>query len=319
MKHGRSGLHATLWTAAALALALLPQRVHAAVLLGQQTVFSSVDSNSAGKAEAFRTTAAATGTVTSLSVYVDAGSTATALVAGLYADRGGTPGALLGQGTLARPAAGTWNTITVGGIAVTAGTVYWIALLGPTRSGTLRFRDSEPSGARSETSSATNLTTLPTTWRTGAVWTGSPAAAYGSSSSTLTAIAVAPASATAVVGATQPFTATGTYSDGSTANVTTSATWGSSNASVATVSTSGIATALSVGTTTVSAALGSISGSASLTVSAAVPESEPIAAEMVAVPTDSAVAMPEVLTVATEALEELHVAEVVTLAVLPSE
>jgi hypothetical protein len=265
--HGRRDLLATLWTAGALATAsLLPQSAHAAILLGQQTVLSGRDSNSAGTAEAFRTTAGVTGTVTSLTVFVDAGSGATALVAGIYTDRGGTPGALLGQGSLSRPVAGAWNSVTIPGAAVTAGTVYWIALLGPSGSGTLQFRDSEPRGARSETSRASNLTTLPATWLTGSVWTGSPAAAYGSSSVSLAAIAVAPASATAVVGAAQSFTATGTYSDGSTANVTSSATWSSSSPAVATVSASGVATALAVGTTTISAAIGSISGTASLTV-----------------------------------------------------
>ena len=69
---GRTGLHTTLWTAAVLATAsLLPQRAQATVLLGQQTVLTAADSNSAGKAEAFRTTAGATGTVTSLTVFVD--------------------------------------------------------------------------------------------------------------------------------------------------------------------------------------------------------------------------------------------------------
>ena len=267
---GRTGLHTTLWTAAVLATAsLLPQRAQATVLLGQQTVLTAADSNSAGKAEAFRTTAGATGTVTSLTVFVDTGSSATTLVAGIYADRGGTPGALLGQGRLSGPTQGAWNAITIPGVAVTAGTVYWIALLGPSGSGTLRFRDSEPSGGRSETSRTTNLTTLPATWSTGAVWTGSPAAAYGSSSASLTAIAVAPASATAVVGATQPFTATGTYSDGSSANVTSSATWSSSIPTVASMSSAGVATALAVGATSITAAIGSTSGSASLTVTPA--------------------------------------------------
>jgi hypothetical protein len=51
--------------------------------------------------------------------------------------------------------------------AVTAGTPYWLATLS-TQSGTLRFRDS--SGCKSEISQQTNLTTLPSTWVSGAVW-----------------------------------------------------------------------------------------------------------------------------------------------------
>ena len=45
---------------------------------------------------------------------------------------------------------------------------------------------------------------------------------------TLVSIAVTPANATNLVGATQQFTATGTYSDGSTQNITSQATWTSS-------------------------------------------------------------------------------------------
>lgn len=44
---------------------------------------------------------------------------------------------------------------------------------------------------------------------------------------TLNAITVTPASVSVAVGANQAFTATGTYSDGSTANITSSVTWAS--------------------------------------------------------------------------------------------
>src|SRR5689334_20346119 len=75
-------------------------------LIGDQTIYSSADSNAAGHAEAFRATAGASGTVISLSVYIDPSSRGTSLVAGLYTDNGGTPGSLLAQGQLTRPAAG---------------------------------------------------------------------------------------------------------------------------------------------------------------------------------------------------------------------
>src|SRR5690349_7280317 len=92
------------------------------VLLGDTAVEATADSDAAGTAEAFRTTAATAGTVVSLTVYVDAGSTATTLVAGLYADASGHPGALLGSGSLAAPASASWNTVTLPSApAVTAG------------------------------------------------------------------------------------------------------------------------------------------------------------------------------------------------------
>jgi hypothetical protein len=91
--------------------------------------------------------------------------------------------------------------------------------------------------------------------------TGNPAA--------LTAISVTPASASIAAGASQQFTATGTYSDGSTQDLSGSVLWSSSAASVASISSVGLVTGLAQGSTTIGAASGSISGSASLTITAA--------------------------------------------------
>jgi outer membrane protein assembly factor BamB len=164
------------------------------VLVGTQTIQAQVDSNAAGQAEAFKTTAVASGTVSSLSVYVDAGSTGITLVAGLYADNAGTPGALLTQGALSSPVGGSWNTINVPSANVVAGTAYWIAVLGPMNSGLLKFRD-KSGGTRAETSSQKNLASLPASWTTGGVYSDSPMAAYASGSgSSQPIISVTPAS-----------------------------------------------------------------------------------------------------------------------------
>jgi hypothetical protein len=82
---------------------------------------------------------------------------------------------------------------------------------------------------------------------------------------TITSISVTPQNASLPIGATQQFTATGTFSDGSQGNVTASSAWSSSNSSVATVSTTGIATGITEGPTTIQAAIGSIYGSTALT------------------------------------------------------
>ena len=66
---------------------------------------------------------------------------------------------------------------------------------------------------------------------------------------------------------TEQFTATGTYSDGSHQNLTSTAAWTSSAPSVATVS-AGLATAIAAGSTNIQATSGSISGSTTLTVTA---------------------------------------------------
>ena len=86
---------------------------------------------------------------------------------------------------------------------------------------------------------------------------------------TLVSIAVTPANASIAAGTQQQYTATGTYSDGSHQNLTSSATWTSSATSVATISSGGLATGVAAGSTTIKATSGSISGSTSLTVTPA--------------------------------------------------
>lgn len=76
------------------------------------------------------------------------------------------------------------------------------------------------------------------------------------------------------LGTSEQYKATGTYSDGTTQDLTASATWSSTSQSVARISndpgTKGRATTVAVGSTTISAVSGSITGSTSLTVTPAV-------------------------------------------------
>ncbi|HEY6445567.1 MAG TPA: Ig-like domain-containing protein [Acidobacteriaceae bacterium] len=97
---------------------------------------------------------------------------------------------------------------------------------------------------------------------------GSATLTVTSTAPTLTSIAVTPAAPSITAGATQQFTATGTYSDGTTKNITNSVNWTSSNTSVATINGSGLATAVAAGTSTITASSGSVSGTAMLTVTA---------------------------------------------------
>ena len=73
----------------------------------------------------------------------------------------------------------------------------------------------------------------------------------------LVSISVTPTSPSIALGTTQQFTATGTYSDNSTQDLTTSATWSSSIRAVATISnapgSNGLATSVGDGTTTITA------------------------------------------------------------------
>jgi hypothetical protein len=83
---------------------------------------------------------------------------------------------------------------------------------------------------------------------------------------TITSIAVTPTAASFAVGATQQFTATATYSDNSTGDITSTANWSVANTAVATINSSGLATAVTAGSTSATASLQSISGTASFTV-----------------------------------------------------
>jgi hypothetical protein len=149
------------------------------VLVGNGATEANIDSNPAGTAEAFKTTAALSGSVTRLRVFVDASSTAGSVVVGLYSNNAaGHPGTLLATGTITAPAAGLDNQVTVPATAVTAGQTYWIAVLGPT--GLLKFRDRTAVGAgASETSSQTTLASLPATWTTGSPFPDGLASAVG--------------------------------------------------------------------------------------------------------------------------------------------
>jgi len=69
----------------------------------------------------------------------------------------------------------------------------------------------------------------------------------------LMSIAVTPTNPTIAKGATQQFIATGTYSDASTQNITTSVTWASSNLLAAAIAPGGLATGVGTGTSNITA------------------------------------------------------------------
>ncbi len=88
---------------------------------------------------------------------------------------------------------------------------------------------------------------------------------------TLTSLAVTPTSASLIQGHTQQITATGTYNDGSTKDLTGSATWATSDSTVATVSSGGLVTAASTisnppGTATITATSGTLTATSTITV-----------------------------------------------------
>jgi trimeric autotransporter adhesin len=91
---------------------------------------------------------------------------------------------------------------------------------------------------------------------------------------TLLSITVTPANSSIVPSSTQRFVATGTYSDGSSQDLTAAVAWASADLTISTISNSagsqGLAMGIATGVTTVSATLGSLSSTSTLTVNFAV-------------------------------------------------
>jgi hypothetical protein len=153
--------------------------VYGPPLLGEANVGRTVDSNTAGTAEAFKTQAGYSGQLSRVHLYVDSSSTASEGVIGVYSDRNGHPGSLQTQSTIGNLRAGSWNYVDVPSVSVTAGQRYWIAVLSPRGGSIIRFRDSA-GGGRAETSTQHNLNALPSQWSTDRVWASAPLSAYGS-------------------------------------------------------------------------------------------------------------------------------------------
>lgn len=83
---------------------------------------------------------------------------------------------------------------------------------------------------------------------------------------TLQAITVTPTNPTILSISKTGFKAVGSYSDGSSADITAQAAWSSANTAVATVTTAGVATTLTPGTVALTATLAGVSGTASIKV-----------------------------------------------------
>ncbi len=79
-------------------------------------------------------------------------------------------------------------------------------------------------------------------------------------------IAITPANPSVTAGLSTQLTATGTFSDGTTQDITATAFWSSSNGAVARISAPGLALGVSAGSATISASSGTITSSTKLTV-----------------------------------------------------
>ena len=73
-------------------------------------------------------------------------------------------------------------------------------------------------------------------------------------SATVVSISITPSLPSTAAGTTEQFTATATFSDNTTQNLTTDLSWASSNTAIATISSTGVVNAVGPGSTTISAA-----------------------------------------------------------------
>ena len=88
----------------------------------------------------------------------------------------------------------------------------------------------------------------------------------GSTTVALTSIAVTPAPSSIAAGANVQLTATGTYSDSTTKDVSATAVWSTSNSTIATVNGAGLVSGMKGGSATITATSGTIKGTSALTV-----------------------------------------------------
>ena len=205
-------------------LLLCPMVLSQTLAIGNNTILSGKGSSAQGIAQSFTAKATDTGTLTTISVYVDAGSTTTRLIVGLGTDSTTTcpsnlahcPGTLLQQSTISNPVAAAWNSAIVN-IPVVSGNSYWFEIL--STSGAINYRDSlGVSGAATNSSVTGNgtLTTLPSTWTSkyNGYTAAAPGSMYGSTAATAPPVTVslAPTTATIAPCSPQQFTATVTNS-----------------------------------------------------------------------------------------------------------
>lgn len=157
-----------------------------------------------------------------------------------------------------------WQTFPLtSSVSLTSGAYYWLAIWSDSSAANIYYTN---------TNGALRYGRLDYgTWPTPLITTGGSTENYciyatGGAAPTLNSLAVIPANPTLSIGGTQAFTATGTYSDASTQNLTALAIWGSSSSPRATITSGGVATGVSAGTTLISATVGSVTGNTTLTV-----------------------------------------------------
>lgn len=171
------------------------------------------------------------------------------------------------------PAHLTSIAVTPGVQSISAGTNQQFTAIGSFDDGSTQLLQPVAWSTSSNSIATVDLNGLATGVGTGtATITATSGSVSGTASLTVTAatlvsINVTPAGSTMGVGTTKQFTATGTFSDASTQDITGVVVWTSSNPAAATINAQGLASSVATGSTTIGAAFGSVTGSTGLTVS----------------------------------------------------
>jgi trimeric autotransporter adhesin len=164
-------------------------------------------------------------------------------------------------------------SVTPGTQAMAVGTTQQFTAVGSFDDGSTQLLTSLTWSSSSNSVATVSTIGLVTAVGTGtATLTATSGSISGTASLTITAatlvsVAVTPANPSMAVGTTRQFTATGTFSDSSTQDITGIVVWTSSTSAVATINGQGLATSVAPGATTIKALFGSVSGSTTLTVS----------------------------------------------------
>ena len=154
----------------------------ALVVLGARTTGPVLGASPAGVARAFSVRGRAVGLISSIQVYVAAGSRARRLMVALYSASGCRAGSRLAVGALHRPKPGAWNAVRVSPTWIATGRSYSLVVLGS--GGVFRFR--RPRGpVCASAASRRGLSAPPFSWKAGIPGTGCGVSAYavGASSS----------------------------------------------------------------------------------------------------------------------------------------
>ena len=247
----------------------------ASIPLGTNQQFAATGTYSNGSTQ--NLTSAVTWTSSTSSVATVSGSGLVTSRAQGIASVTATSGSISGSAALTvSPAVLTSLSISPGTASIAKGTSQQFTALGTYTDGSTQNVTSAMNWSSSSSAATISATGLATGTGVGAATITATSGAITASATlnvgqpVLVSMAVTPANPSFALGTTQSFIATGTYSDGSTLDLTALASWSTVDGNIATISAPGVATSVAVGSTSVSASSGSISGSTTITVSPAV-------------------------------------------------